>query len=188
MIKHPDGTAITNDLLNASGIHKSASILDLGAGDGDSVRLLRSLGFNAEGIDLSPGSGIISGDITSLPFVDESFDAALAECTFSVCGDAAGAFREARRVLSPSGLLMLSDVYYKAENAPALSLPCPATKDGWIKSAVGFELLYFADRTDVWTDYIIDCVWHGKDIGDCGFYKAAAKSKCGYFISVWKKV
>lgn len=188
MIKHPDGTSMTKELLSEACLKPGAFVLDLGAGDGETVALLRSLGFNAEGVDLSPGVGVISGDITALPFPDEYYDAAIAECTFSVCGNAAAAFSEARRVLSPSGILMLSDVYYKSENAPSLSLPCPAVKDGWIETADGFELVHFADRTDVWTEYIIDCVWHGKDIGDCGFYKAAVKSKCGYFISVWKKV
>ena len=41
MIRHPGGTAQTKKLLTLSGIRPPARILDLGAGDGDTVALLR---------------------------------------------------------------------------------------------------------------------------------------------------
>ena len=187
MSKHPNGDIMTRELIEMSDLLPGASILDMGAGDGESVMLLRELGYSSVGIDRVPSDCVQVGDMTHPAFPDSSFDGVLSECAFSVCGDAALAFAEARRILRPGGVLMLSDVYFKSENAPALSLPYPAQKNGWERTAHGFSLEKFLDRSDVWTQFIIDCVWNGRDLGDCGYLKCAGKAKCGYFISIWKK-
>lgn len=188
MIKHPNGLNMTSGLIALSTAKKGQHILDMGAGDGETVKFLCSLGYNAVGIDKIGGDNIISGDMTSLPFEDSSFDIIIAECTFSVCGNTEKAFSEAFRVLKPNGMLCVSDVYFKDESAPNLSLPTPATKSGWISTASGFELCEFHDRSKQWTEFMIHCIWNGLDLGDCGFCKSAAKAKCGYFISSWKAV
>ena len=187
MIKHPDGENLTRELISLSPLPANARILDMGAGDGEAVSLLRSLGFDAVGIDRVSGENIIEGDMTNLPSESESFDAVISECAFSVCGDAEKAFQEAHRVLKKGGVLCISDVYFKSENAPSLSLKIPATKDGWAKSAEGFTLTDFHDRTKVWTEFMIHCIWNGLDLGDCGYFKSAAKAKGGYFIAAFKK-
>ena len=187
MIKHPDGNSMTLEMLSYAKLTTGASILELGAGDGETVALLRAQGYTVCGIDLAENELVSRGDMTALPFADSSFDAVIAECSVSVCGDAKKAFSEAYRVLKPDGILMLSDVYFKADDAPCLSLPCAVTLEGYKKTAEPFELIEFRDKTREWTEFIIDCVWHGKDIGDCGYFKSAAKKKAGYFISVFRK-
>lgn len=187
MIKHPNGENMTRELIALSGISVKSRILDMGAGDGETVTLLRSLGYDAIGIDRESRENIISGDMTALPFENECFDTVISECSFSVCGDTEKAFLEAYRVLKPGGVLCLSDVYFKSIDAPTLSLKVSATKDGWVNAAGLFNLTEFIDRTKEWTEFMIHCIWNGLDLGDCGFYKSAAKSKGGYFISVWKK-
>ena len=187
MIKHPNGKNMTKELISLSGISPKSRILDMGAGDGETVALLRSLGYDAVGIDLNSCENIISADMTDLPFGNECFDAVISECSFSVCGNTEKAFFEAHRVLKPGGMLCLSDVYFKSSNAPNLSLKSPATKDGWVQAGYLFNLTEFIDHTKEWTEFMIHCIWNGLDLGDCGFYKSAAKSKGGYFISVWKK-
>ena len=187
MIKHPDGENLTKELLSLVSLPANARILDMGAGDGEAVILMRSLGYDATGVDREPCENVIAGDMTKLPFEDECFDAVISECAFSVCGDTEKAFSEAQRVLKKGGMLCISDVYFKNGNAPCLSLKVPATKDGWETSADGFKLLEFHDRTKVWTEFMIHCIWNGLDLGDCGFFKSAAKAKGGYFIAAFEK-
>ena len=187
MIKHPDGENLTRELLSLATLPKGSRILDMGAGDGEAVILLRSLGYDAAGIDLNSSENVMAGDMTALPFEDNSFDAVISECAFSVCGDTEKAFSEAHRVLKNSGMLCISDVYFKSETSPCLSMKIPATKEGWETCAKGFTLTSFNDRTKVWTEFMIHCVWNGLDLGDCGYFKSAAKAKGGYFIAAFKK-
>lgn len=187
MIKHPDGERMTLELTYLASLPENARILDIGAGDGETVALLRSLGYDAIGIDKTASDTVIPGDMAALPFENNTFDSVIAECSMSVCGDTEKAFSEVYRVLKNGGKLCISDVYFKADNAPALSLSCPATKEGWVRNAKGFTLTEFHERTKVWTEFMIHCIWNGLDLGDCGYFKSAAKAKGGYFISVWEK-
>lgn len=190
MIKHPDGKKMTLELIELSELSelsKNARILDMGTGDGETVALLCSLGYDAVGIDKAAADNVTIGNMTALPFEDSTFDAVFAECSMSVCGDTEKAFGEAYRVLKKGGKLCISDVYFKADNAPTLSLNCPATKEGWVQTAKRFTLTEFHDRTKVWTEFMIHCIWNGLDLGDCGYFKSAAKAKGGYFISLWEK-
>ena len=51
---HVGGEAHSRYLMELSFLPQGARVLDMGAGDGKTVRLLRELGFEAEGIDLNP--------------------------------------------------------------------------------------------------------------------------------------
>ena len=187
MVKHPDGENLTRELISLASLTADSRILDMGAGDGEAVILLRSLGYDAVGIDLIPSENVMAGDMTCIPFEDNSFDIVISECAFSVCGDTEKAFSEAHRVLKKGGMLCISDVYFKSETSPCLSMKIPATKENWEKSAKGFDLKTFNDRTKVWTEFMIHCVWNGLDLGDCGYFKSAAKAKGGYFTAAFKK-
>ena len=188
MIRHPNGEKTTIRLLTMSGLSEGARILDLGAGEGETVRLLRSRGLDAEGIDLQPGEDVLSGDMRSLPYHDGTFDAVIAECSLSVCGDTVRALKEAGRVLKRDGVLMVGDVYGRdLRTAPRLSLPRPATRAGWRRTAEGFRLLAWEDITPLWTEYLIHALFAGEDLGDCGFYSGRRGSKTGYFLAVWKR-
>ena len=68
MEKHPGGESATRSLISLSGLAPPGRVIDLGAGDGDGVRLLRGLGYDAVGVDISPGDGVEYGDIFALPF------------------------------------------------------------------------------------------------------------------------
>lgn len=163
---HPGGAEHTRRLLALAALPCGASILDLGAGAGESVRLLRELGFEARGLDLEPRSPLVEeGDLLQAPFPDRSFDAVLSECSFYVSGDVPGALREARRLLRPGGRLLLSDV----EFTPLRPLA----------EAAGFTVLREEDLTPLWREYYLEALW--REEAPCC---ALPKGKCAYRLLI----
>ena len=145
MIRHPGGEAATRKLISAAALAPGARVIDLGAGDGEAVRLLRSLGYARRGHRPRAGADVVYGDILSPPFGPGSFDAALSQCSLLLTGDVPGAFASARRLLRPGGAFMYSDVVPGGLAALA-GLARPA----------GFELLRAEDVTDEWRAYYIE--------------------------------
>jgi len=85
-VANPETTEKLIRLLHIGG---DSVVLDMGCGTGNYVAVLRQVAKNVIGIDLSPGmleqarakfSGLplICGDVTSIPFKSETFDAAFA--------------------------------------------------------------------------------------------------------------
>lgn len=216
---HPGGIRLTRRLLKMAGITApdrqslegiqvscagtAGKALDLGAGMGESVCYLRMLGYDAVGIDRDAGTdgrgsaldkaapiSVIQGDMTALPFQDESFDLCLAECSIAVCGDGPGALQEAYRVLCPGGSLLLSDVFFHKEHAPVLSMPGPLTFSCWEQETAraGFVLRKSSDETDLWREFFLESLWNDNaDEAFCSFFQEAGKAGCGYFLAwLWK--
>ena len=139
---HPGGEEHTLKMLLLSGLPVGASVLDMGAGAGETVRLLRRRGYDACGIDLEPRSGdVIKGNFLRTDFADGVFDGILSQCSFYVSGYPRTAVREAGRLLKTGGVLMLSDVFF---DEPELS---------------GFEVLFQEDMTPAWRDYYLEALW-----------------------------
>ena len=55
MLGHPGGEKHSRYLIELAFLEKSTKWLDMGAGDGSTVRLLRNLGFAAEASTWNPG-------------------------------------------------------------------------------------------------------------------------------------
>jgi glycosyltransferase involved in cell wall biosynthesis len=57
---------------------EGGKVLDVGTGDGNRVRILKSMGYNAIGTEINDkwvnGGEVVHGDIMDLPFEDNSFD------------------------------------------------------------------------------------------------------------------
>ena len=88
MNRHPGGEAQTLHLLEYVKFRKGMEALDLGAGEGETVRILKSLGINAHGVDLSPRSrDVQKGDFLNLDYTAESMDLCISQCAFFVSGD-----------------------------------------------------------------------------------------------------
>lgn len=96
-------------------------VLDAGCGAGRMMPVLAALGCRVQGIDLSPNMIRRSrrdhasfpsevGSLTELPFADESFDGVFSwySTIHSPDADLPRIFGEARRVLRPSGLVLVA--------------------------------------------------------------------------------
>lgn len=168
MKSHPGGQESTRQMLALSGLCPGASILDMGAGAGETVSLLRGLGYAARGIDLEPRSELIEcGDMHGTGFPDGSFDAVLSQCAFYVSGDVGKALYESRRLLKPGGKLLLADVFFQP---PELLL-----------SKAGFRILHAEDMTTQWREYYLEALW--RDDECC----PSPGGKCSYWLLICGK-
>ena len=169
MRRHPGGEAHTGRLIALGELPGGASVLDLGAGAGEAVALLREMGCAAEGLDLEPRSPLVRrGDLLAAPYPDGSFDAVLSECAFFVSGDQPGALREAYRLLRGGGKLLLSDLFFSPPEA--------------LLQGAGFTLLHAEDLTAQWRDYYLEALWRG-DAPCC----ERPKGKCRYWLAIGRK-
>ena len=170
MRSHPGGEAHTRRMLELAGLPEGARVLDMGAGAGEALAILREYGFDARGIDLEPRSDDVErADFLRAPFPDGSFDAVLSQCAFFVSGDPRAALREAHRLLRPNGTLLLSDVFFE--------------EPGAMLEEARFEITHREDMTPLWREYILEALWRDEDACceiPCG--------KCGYWMIIGRKV
>ena len=72
---HLGGKQNTLHIIALSRLAPPAKILDMGAGAGETVGLLRDMGYDARGIDIRPGSDMVEkGDFLRCPYPDAAFD------------------------------------------------------------------------------------------------------------------
>ena len=148
MLGHPGGEKHSRYLIELSFLEKGSKWLDMGAGDGSAVRLLRSLGYAAEGIDLEPrGKDVFRGNYLACPWQDGFFDGILSQCSFYVSGNVPGALKEASRLLRTGGKLVFSDV---TENVVTLLNQCREAH---------FAVRHLEDLTDEWKEYYLEALW-----------------------------
>lgn len=174
MIRHPGGSGQTKKLLTLSGLKPPACILDLGAGDGETVELLRSLRFDARGLDIKPDSSMETGDFLTPPYPAQSFDAIISECALFLSGSRKKAITEAFRLLKNGGTFLYADVWFETE-----------TEISALLKHCGFTVTAMEDVTSEWQKYYLKCIWEGT------FQKPSCpipKGKCRYFLIVCRKI
>ena len=148
MDRHPGGEENTRKMIVLSGLEAPAKWLDMGAGAGDTVRLLHSLGYEAEGIDLEPrGENVTKADYLAAPYADKSFDGIISQCSFYLSGDIPRAVREAARMLRKGGAFALADLTPDAEKL----LSC--------LQEAGFAVRHMEDMTAQWKQYYLEALW-----------------------------
>lgn len=94
---------------------KNKKLLDVGCGIGQYVTDARILGFNAEGIDISPkaveigmqrGEKIKLGDMRKMPYKNETFDVVIAGGSMEHFPETSKGISESSRVLKKEGILL----------------------------------------------------------------------------------
>ena len=153
MMGHPGGEKHSRYLIELAFLDKGSKWLDMGAGDGSAVRLLRSLGYAAEGIDLEPrGKAVHRGSFLESPWQNDFFDGIISQCSFYVSGDVPGALKEAARLLHKGGKLVFSDV---TENVVTLLNQCRQAH---------FAVRHLEDLTEEWKEYYLEALWTQDDV------------------------
>jgi len=148
MLRHPGGEKHSRYLIELAFLERGTKWLDMGAGDGSAVRLLRSLGYAAEGIDLEPrGKDVVRGNYLESPWQEGFFDGILSQCSFYVGGDVSGALTEAARLLHKGGKLVFSDV---TEDVVQLLMDC---------RKADFAVRHMEDMTEEWKEYYLEALW-----------------------------
>ena len=148
MDRHPGGEAHSRYLIELAFLPEGSTWLDMGAGDGATVSLLRALGHSCVGIDRSPrGENVEQGDFLHTSYPDGSFDGVISQCAFYVSGDVPGALQEAGRLLKKGGKLVFSDVCRDVEGLLSAA------------RAAGFAVRHIEDLTHEWREYYLEALW-----------------------------
>ena len=139
----------------AQAVKGKGRVCDIGCGPGHVARFVRDVGADAFGLDLSPGMVEIArclnpgmnfqqGDMSQLPFEDNSLAGLTA--FYSIIHirreDVTSVLREFRRVLKPGGLLLLA--FHRGDEVRHV--------DEWWDKAVSIDFTFF--QPDEMTGYL----------------------------------
>ena len=164
MNRHPGREEQTIHLLKSIELKKGMKALDLGAGEGETVQIMKAFGLNVQGVDLAPRSSEVQqGDFLDLQYAADSMDLCISQCAFFVSRDQKNALSECWRVLKKGGFLLLSDL-----DTGNLSEMAEQT---------GFTILRQEDQTLLWREYYLEAIWN--DSFCCEEYKILQKEYKG---------
>ena len=164
MNRHPGGEEQTLHLLKSIELKKGMKALDLGAGEGETVRIMKAFGLNVQGVDLAPRSSEVQqGDFLTLQYAADSMDLCISQCAFFVSRDQKNALSECWRVLKKGGFLLLSDL----DTGNLLEMA----------EQTGFTILRQEDQTLLWLEYYLEAIWN--DSFRCEEYKLLQKEYKG---------
>lgn len=173
---HTMGRIATSQLAELANVTPADRVLDAGSGIGGTARFLADVYHcNVTAIDLTEEYcdtarwlndlvgltdriSVRQGDVTNLPFDDATFDVVTSQHVQMNVKDKARLYREARRVLSPSGRLAIWDVTAGSDVPPDFPLPWADNGDishlvhadefAHIIGAAGFDIEHWNDLTD----------------------------------------
>lgn len=164
-------------------LHKGAHIVDLGSGMSESLQRLNDLGYQVQGVDktIDPLPEGWKGDLRHTPFQSQSFDAVIAECSLSVCGNTQEGLKEAYRLLKPDGILVLLDI---CRLHSSVAVP---SKDQWISwlTKQGFAVRFCRDFTRLYHEELLHRIWNLEDLScELEGTQGIKLSEVGYWLFV----
>lgn len=122
----PTFIPLYQSVLDQLDLDDSTTLLDAGCGSGLFLTLAKARGAIVHGIDAAhglldisrkrlPGVTLLIEDLESLPFMDGTFDVVTGFNSFQYAGDRSNALKEAARVLSTNGKLVVA-IWGREEN------------------------------------------------------------------------
>jgi SAM-dependent methyltransferase len=187
---HPGGLALTERLIQLSGITGGALVADAGCGDGTVCRYLAEKGFYPIGIDIhsdlekSGEINFIRGDFEQLSFRKGVFDAVLSECVLSIQDTPAAGLKEINRVLKPGGLLLLSDLYNLSGEENTNGFFSKKRLMDEIRLA-GFRIRQWEDHTKELRNLIFKTLWEQGSLKSiCLPERLRGSKNPGYFLLI----
>jgi ubiquinone/menaquinone biosynthesis C-methylase UbiE len=197
IINRPGGFIITDKALNFCSFRKRSKILDLGCGSGATVDYLRNnyeldaYGLDKHPVALNDHKNKIKAKAENIPFLANSMDGVLMECSFSLMDNQEKVLKECYRVLKIDGRLIVSDMYAHGEPAQLKGvLGHIDTKEGLISKMGnnGFTIDYFEDFTNhlnaMWGQMIFEkgAQLFYSNLGTCA--ETLIQIKCGYCLFI----
>lgn len=203
----PGGPALTEEALSHCQLTQNSAVLDIGCGNGESMRLIAErYGCAVFGLEpeqtrrqaarkLNPASEISAKTAEQIPFASSCFDLVLSECTASLFTDAPKALAEINRVLKPCGKFILTDVYARVANdlqAEGL-LRCVYTEQQlWdMLDRAGFAISLVKDCGDILKNMLVELIF---EYGREKAYQMIGLDRCvmkqagiGYLLIVAEK-
>lgn len=170
----PGGLELTRRGLELCAFRPGDRVLDVGCGPGESLGLMRELGLEACGLDISETllaeaalrGPVLRSDAANIPMADAALDGALMECVLTLAPDKPAALKEARRVLKSGGRLLLSDLFLKkepdqAEQEASLRIAraetLPRLRE--LLEAAGFKVLHCLDESASLTQLAVNMIF-----------------------------
>lgn len=206
----PGGEALTARLLDLAREHApdllvpGAPVADLGCGRGASLRLMAARGFRPAGLDpsaellsearaLAPEALLLRGRAEAVPLRGGTCPAVLCECALSVTADPDAALAEMRRILTPGGLLLLSDLYLRGPEASGCGLAAGCASGAVSRGVLdkrleraGFVPLLFEDHSRLLAELAGRLIFAGFDLAELGL-GCSEGTKPGYFLCIARK-
>ena len=188
----PGGFEITDRALEVCSFPAAARLLDCGCGAGATLEYLRGLGYEAVGVDIADGEGIIRADAAALPFEDGCFDGVFFECSLSKMASPDAALAEAWRVLKSEGRIAVSDFYARGEELDFNGelLGRAEKEESIIKrlEKAGFELIFKEDYSRLSDELCASLIMKYGGEGFWGMMGAGKdelrRARCGYALFV----
>ena len=147
MNRHPGREEQTIHLLKSIELKKGMKALDLGAGEGETVRIMKAFGLNVQGVDLAPRSSEVQrGEIFWTFSMQQTVWISVSASVHFLSAEIRKGSSECWRVLKKGGFLLLSDL------DPGNLLE--------IVKETGFTILCQEDQTALWREYYLEAIWN----------------------------